>query len=153
MDSPIPTQATEAATPATTTAATATATQPTVACLALFEGTTIELGNQTKTLTGLSFIEMGANRKVKIPGDTDLNIPKKGTVKASTGTPTKLPTGTIVGKTSGASTPIAIRVPACTLREPSAGNATTQLSEGTRIAMSVGIANFLILEPIDFEVG
>jgi hypothetical protein len=122
-------------------------------CLALFEGTTIEEPSKpVKELTGLAFLEMGANRKVRIPGDVDLNVPNTGTVKASTGTPLKLPTGTMVGSAGPSAIAVPMKVPACTLREPSNGNATTELSDGTRIVTNVGGTGFLVLEAIEFGV-
>lgn len=122
-----------------------------VRCIALFEGTTIEDSQNPLQVTGLSFLEMGENRKVKIPGEVDLNIPQLGTVKASTGTPVKLPTGTIVGHATGAAPPpVSIRVPACTLVEPSK-NLSTKLSDGTRIVTPSGGIPFLVLEAIEFE--
>jgi hypothetical protein len=122
-------------------------------CMALFRGTTIADPNQAvKTLTGLSFLDMGENRKVKIPPDVDLEIPNVGTVKAGTGTPVKLPTGTMVGTASPVTVEVPIKVPACTLREPSNGNATTELSDGTRIVTPVGGTGFLVLEIVEFGV-
>lgn len=128
-----------------------------VRCLALFAGTIIENpGTEPKTITGLSFLEMGEYKTVKIPADANLEIPEAGVVnagvKAGSGTPVKLTTGTVVGHGTGtaATQPISIRVPACTLREPSSGTPETKLSDGARITN--GATPFLVLEPLDFEL-
>lgn len=126
-----------------------------VRCLALFAGTIIENpGSELKTITGLSFLEMGENRTVKIPADANLEIPEAGVVnvgvKAGSGTPVKLTTGTVVGHGTAAAQPISIRVPACTLREPSSSTPETKLTEGARITN--GATPFLVLEPLDFDL-
>lgn len=124
-----------------------------VPCLALFENTSIEEpGKPARPVTSLSFLEMGANRKVKIPGDVDLDVPNVGTVKASGGTPVKLPTGTMVGSSGPVTTAIRVKVPACILREPSNNNATTELGPDTKIVVDVGGTAFLVLESVEFEV-
>ena len=124
-----------------------------VPCLALFQNTSIEEpGKPARQVTDLCFLEMGANRKVKIPGDVDLHVPNVGTVKASGGTPVKLPTGTLLGSTGPVTTAIRVKVPACILREPANDNASTELGADTKIVVDVGGTAFLVLESVEFEV-
>jgi hypothetical protein len=125
-----------------------------IPCLALFKGMQVldVAKGINKTLNGLSFIEMGADRKVSKKGEADLDVPQKGQVKASLNTSTKFPSGTRFGTPGQPPPSVEISLPACTLREPSAGNLTTELGQGAKIITKAGGASLVVLEEIELKV-
>src|SRR5258705_3191349 len=100
------------------------ATVQKIACLSLFEGMTVTdpTSGLNVQLSGQSSIEMGPNRTVSIVGDTILEVPTSGVVKAVTNTSLKYPSGTKFIKSDGPVSSIRIKLPACTLREHTKGN-------------------------------
>jgi Clostripain family len=117
--------------------------QARTACLVIPKGTSI---NDTATgfkkkLTALAFLDMVPNPQVQLPGGTKLDIPGEG-VKASSGTEMKTtPPGTRLG--TPAAPVVEMVVPACTLRETTAGSNSTELSDGTSIK-TVGASSPII---------
>ncbi len=83
--------------------------------------------------------------EIKVPEGTILNIPKKGSVKASSGTSTKASTGTSTKASTGTSTKVNrtevdgslflgwLDVPMCILNKAFSGGQTRKLRNGTRI--------------------
>lgn len=104
-------------------------------------------GAQIVQLTGVAFLEMEANPKIKMAEDTDLDIPQAGVVKASTGTETKA--GTRIGSPANDSPPgVEIEVPACTLIETAKANKKTALANGTKIKTYRGEPPIFVLEQV-----
>lgn len=101
-------------------------------------------------LTGLAFLEMDPKPKIKVPENTDLDIPQKGVVKASSGTETKA--GTRIGSPADKPPPgVEIEVPACTLIETAKANKRTYLPEGTKIKTNPGEPPILVLEDVSIS--
>jgi hypothetical protein len=98
-------------------------------------------------LTGLAFLEMDTKPNIKVPEDTDLDIPQEGVVKASSGTETKA--GTRIGSPADKPPPgVEIEVPACTLIETAKANKKTDLAEGTKIKTNPGEPPIFVLEEV-----
>lgn len=99
-------------------------------------------------LSAAGFVDMDDSPAVTIPANTDLFIPGKGKVKASSGTEVKAKSK-VGAKKKGEPTPsVEIELPACTLREPSNGGATTELSAGTKVRTKQGKGSILVLADI-----
>jgi|GEM_PF-6897665 len=102
-------------------------------------------------LTGLAFLEMKEKPTIKVPKDTDLDIPQEGVVKASSGTETKA--GTRIGSPADLPPPgVEIEVPDCTLIETAKANKKTELDKGTKIKTNPGEPPIFVLEDVSITM-
>jgi hypothetical protein len=114
--------------------------------LLLPKGTLVRdlLGEFEEVLTDQAFLMIDEPAEIKVPEGTVLDIPRKGSVKASSGTSTKASTGTSTKASTGTSTKAistadgtvflgSLDVPTCILNKAFSGGQTRKLRNGTRI--------------------